>query len=130
MNNSFLELSQILTGFEILNPKIAELYYRHLHEINGDALDKLLEVFDSTVKNHTGDPEALVGKFIWSDPTYKTVCQSIILAWYNSVITDPNKPWIAPPEIYYEALLWKAIEAHPPALSGGYFGYWRYAPEN
>jgi hypothetical protein len=131
MVNSFLELSKILTGFENLKPEIAGLYYKQLHAVNGDALDKLLNTFDTTVKNQPGNPEDLVGKNIWLNPAYKALCQSIILAWYNSAIaTDPNNPWIAPPEVYYEALLWKAVEAHPPALSGGYFGYWRYAPEN
>ncbi len=131
MNGSFLELSQILTGFNNLDAKIAEVYYKELHTLNGSALDLLLAAFDSKVKNQPGDAEALVRTNLWSDPTFKSVCQSIILAWYNSfIVVGGNTVWVAPPELYYEALLWKAVEAHPPAISGGYFGYWRYAPEN
>jgi hypothetical protein len=131
MNHSFLELSQILTGFKHLDAKIAEVYYKELHKIIGSPLDKLLDAFDLNVKQQVGDPEALVGKTLWSDPTYKSVCQSIILIWYNSnVVVGGETVWVAQPQVYYEALLWKVIEAHPPALSGGYFGYWRYAPEN
>jgi hypothetical protein len=130
MINSFLELSKILTGFENLRPEIADIYYKQLSKIYGDVLNELLDIFNSKVSNQDGNPEKLVGDLIWNDPTFKTVCQSIILAWYNSTIDDPKQPLVAPPEVYYEALLWKAVEAHPPGLSGGYFGYWRYAPEN
>lgn len=131
MSNSFLELSQILTGFNNLDAKIAEVYYKELHSLNGASLDLLLAAFDSQVKNQPGDPEALIRTNLWSDPTYKSVCQSIILAWYNASITaNGSTIWVGPPELYYESLLWKAVEAHPPAISGGYFGYWRYAPEN
>jgi hypothetical protein len=34
------------------------------------------------------------------------------------------------PEQYFRGMMWSVIRAHPPALSGGYFGYWRYPPEN
>ncbi len=131
MSTSFLELSQILTGFNNLNAKIAGVYYKELHKLNGPALDLLLAAFDSKVKHQPGDPEALVMTNLWSDPTYKSVCQSIILAWYNAyIVVGGATVWVGEPELYYEALLWKAVEAHPPAISGGYFGYWRYAPEN
>ena len=33
-------------------------------------------------------------------------------------------------EDYFESLIWRAALAHPPALSGGYFGHWRYPPED
>ena len=34
------------------------------------------------------------------------------------------------PEEYFSGLAWKIIGAHPPGLSGGYFGHWRYRPDN
>lgn len=36
----------------------------------------------------------------------------------------------ASPEDYFESVIWRVIQAHPPALSGGYFGHWYYAPED
>ena len=30
---------------------------------------------------------------------------------------------------YYRALVWDAIGAHPPTLSNGYYGHWKYPPE-
>jgi hypothetical protein len=34
------------------------------------------------------------------------------------------------PEEYFSGLAWQIIGAHPPGLSGGYFGHWRYRPDN
>jgi hypothetical protein len=34
------------------------------------------------------------------------------------------------PATYFGALLWPVIGAHPPGLSGGYFGHWRYLPDD
>jgi hypothetical protein len=33
-------------------------------------------------------------------------------------------------EEYFSGLAWLIIGAHVPGLSGGYFGHWRYRPEN
>jgi hypothetical protein len=43
--------------------------------------------------------------------------------------TQP-KPMIASPEDYFESVVWKVIQAHPPGLSGGYYGHWHYPPED
>ena len=34
------------------------------------------------------------------------------------------------PEDYIDSLIWRAALAHPRGLSGGYFGHWRYPPED
>jgi hypothetical protein len=31
---------------------------------------------------------------------------------------------------YFEAVMWRAIQAHPRGLSGGYYGHWHYPPED
>lgn len=131
MADAFLALSEILTGFNGLSPVIAAQYQKEVHGIHGASLDQLLAFFENYIAGQPGDLEELAGKLIWTNGAFRAVCQSVILIWYNASITlDAANTWLAPPETYYEALLWKAIEAHPPALSGGYFGYWRYAPEN
>jgi hypothetical protein len=33
-------------------------------------------------------------------------------------------------EEYFSGLAWSILGAHVPGLSGGYFGHWRYRPEN
>ena len=41
-----------------------------------------------------------------------------------------RKTMIASPEDYFESVVWKVIQAHPPGLSGGYYGHWHYPPED
>jgi hypothetical protein len=31
---------------------------------------------------------------------------------------------------YFESVMWRAIQAHPRGLSGGYYGHWHYPPED
>ncbi len=129
MLEHFIELSKILTGYDKLNSKIAELYYAKLTEVFGAKLSTLLDEYNAAVRSGIGNPEDLVRNQIWSNPEMRSICQDIIKLWYTASL-NITTVWIAPPGAYFEALLWKAIEAHPPGLSGGYFGYWRYAPEN
>jgi hypothetical protein len=132
MKKSFLELSKILTGFEDLKEQPGEVYYAILSKILGNDFASLLSEYDKKVKGQKGQPEELVNVHLWSNPADKKICQTIIRVWYHALLTKgaDGFDWIAPSEIYYEALIWKAIKAHPLGLSGGYFGYWRYAPEN
>lgn len=126
-----MKLSEVLTGFDNLSPEAAKLYYQQLSQSNKAELESLLSSFEALTKDGQKDLEGVVREKIWNDAALKSVCQSIILIWYNAAISSNNVvTWQAPPQFYYDALLWRAVEAHPPALSGGYFGYWRYAPEN
>jgi hypothetical protein len=135
MLTDFIELSVILTGYEKLNPRIAQLYYDKLSNVFGEHFSKILETYHEAVKINVNDPELVVRTKIWSDHDMQVLSQEIIKLWYTARLTTTNfvtapVNWVAPQEAYFESLLWKTIEAHPPALSGGYFGYWRYAPEN
>ena len=131
MDELFLKLSEVLTGFNNLSPEAAKLYHQKLSESNAAGLESLLTAFKALLRDPKNDIEERVRQKIWADATLKSVCQSIILIWYNASINPGSGiTWQAPPQFYYDALLWRAVEAHPPALSGGYFGYWRYAPEN
>lgn len=132
MLESFAELSKILTGFEDLKQKPAEAYYAVLLKNFENGFKNLLSGYQKMVKDQKGQPEELVKMHLWSVPENKKICQSIIRIWYNVLMSKniDGFDWIGPSELYYEALIWKAVEAHPAGLSGGYFGYWRYAPEN
>lgn len=131
MPSPFLSLSCALTGFDNLSQQTADLYYNKLKELFPN-IDDLITTYQSNISEVSGDHEQNIRQNIWTNQGFKAICQQIIAVWYNASLTDTNGnvTWQAPPEFYFDALLWKAIEAHPPALSGGYFGYWRYAPEN
>jgi hypothetical protein len=68
-----------------------------------------------------------------NDTLRPTVCQ-IILLWYTSAMWDnlniPPVMRYSTPEEYFSGLAWRIMGAHVPGLSGGYFGHWRYRPDN
>jgi hypothetical protein len=132
MIESFLELSKILTGFTDLKLKPAEVYYEALSKNLKKDFTRLLSEYEKKVRNKKGSPDELVRTHLWQDANNKKICQSIIRAWYSASLSAAADgfDFMAPTDVYYEALIWKTVEAHPLALSGGYFGYWRYAPEN
>jgi hypothetical protein len=129
---SFLRLSEILTGHDDLNRNVNQLYFNKLNELFPEDFPKLLKAFQTEVESKNGDHEHLVRIHLWGNKAYRKTCQTVIRLWYNAALSagDNDTDWPGTPEAYYEALLWKTIDAHPPGLSGGYFGYWRYTPEN
>ena len=78
------------------------------------------------------DPDRGFDELLKEDANAAALRQ-IVLLWYTgftfsadgrSALTTTTA------EAYFEGLLWRAIRAHPPGLSGGYFGHWRYGPED
>jgi hypothetical protein len=138
MEELFLKLSAALTGFDDLDPKLGSLYYKELMKVAGPQVTALLQTFSTKVLGHPASaahtasaaPEDLIRENIWNVLDFQTLSQAIINLWYTATLKLGSVTWVAPPEAYFDTLLWRAIEAHPPAVSGGYFGYWRYPPEN
>ncbi|HTQ60452.1 MAG TPA: sugar dehydrogenase complex small subunit [Candidatus Solibacter sp.] len=133
----FLALSRILTGVEKLD---AELGRQYLDRLNSGPFSvpfgQIVSRFQG-LKNKA-DLAGQVKKRIVSDDSLRpTVCQ-IILLWYTSTLQEnlgvqPPAPPVmrfGTQEEYFSGLAWTIIGAHPPGLSGGYFGHWRYRPEN
>jgi hypothetical protein len=130
----FLSLSRILTGIENLDAALGREYLNRLTGTTfGAPLRQLMERFRALGKEPT--TELVQQQILAEDALRPTVCQ-IILLWYTSGMQDPKDP-MAPTimhygtqEEYFSALGWRLIGAHVPGLSGGYFGHWRYRPEN
>ena len=133
--DDFLALSRILTGVEVLDVEAGRQYLDLLAStVFGLPLRQVLDQFRRLDKNGT---LAQVKQTILSDDTLRpTLCQ-IVLLWYTSAMQDnPDDPKAATnmrygtPEEYFSGLGWQLIGAHAPGLSGGYFGHWRYRPDN
>ena len=45
-------------------------------------------------------------------------------------LSNPGAMRYGTEEEYFSGLAWSAMGAHVPGLSGGYFGHWRYRPDN
>jgi hypothetical protein len=133
MLKDFLALSRILTGVENLDEELGRQYLDRLTSSPYDLF--LRQILDRFLG--FADDDTLVERVkhdILSDGELRpTVCQ-IILLWYTSAMRDNEAAPLAlrygTQEAYFSGLVWNIIGAHPPGLSGGYFGHWRYASEN
>lgn len=131
----FVELSQVLTGVEHLPADLAAEYDARLRTDGmAIALDRLLEVYQKLKDQGRLDHDSLA-IHLFVDPDLRLVAEQIIVLWYSSALmktgsTGQVELIFGKPEHHFRALLWDVIGAHPPALSGGYFGHWHYPPEN
>jgi hypothetical protein len=135
--DDFLALSRILTGVDKLDAKLGRQY---LDRLNSSPFNPLLSQILKKFKGLREEPDVVEQakkQIVGNDSLRPTVCQ-IILLWYTSTVQDnlgmnPSAPPVmrfGTQEEYFSGLAWTIIGAHPPGLSGGYFGHWRYRPDN
>jgi Membrane bound FAD containing D-sorbitol dehydrogenase len=133
MLEEFLALSRILTGVDALDPAIGGAYLdRLLSSPLEPAVRQVLKRFHG-LKPGATLADQVRKKIVGDDALRPTVCQ-IVLIWYTSALRDNPSPAIVlrygTPEEYFSGLAWRIMGAHAPGLSGGYFGHWRYRPDN
>ena len=135
--DDFLALSRILTGVDNLD---ADLGQQYLDRLNSSPFNIFLLQILKRFHDLRDKPDVVdqVKKQIVADDSLRpTICQ-IVLLWYTSTVQDnlgiqPPAPPVmrfGTQEEYFSGLAWTVIGAHPPGLSGGYFGHWRYRPDN
>lgn len=140
-HETFLKLSQVLTGEQRLSLALAEEYYDRILRAYPEQLAELLTKFDSLSSSgdQPCDDDQLCDEIrnnIMVVVELAKVAREIIMLWYMSGFRSPDENCgeqeLGPetPEQYFQGLLWPTIRAHPLGLSGGYFGYWHYPPEN
>jgi hypothetical protein len=142
MLDEFMALSRVLTGVENLDRNLGKMYLDRL--VSSRFQPDLAEILERFRGLKKGDKlvEQVKVKIVEVDELNPTVCQ-IVLLWFTATMQDnmgvvpqPSAPLpqpafrYGPPEEYFSGMAWKIIGAHPPGLSGGYFGHWRYRPEN
>ncbi len=125
----FAEMSSKLCGDDSLSLPLAEEYYTcFLPDTN---FIKLLEQYKEIVEQNRGDIISEIEEKLLISPDFRLLIKKIIMLWYlgySDAITGDLKG--EKHYFHYEALVWKVIHAHPPGLTGGYYGYWAYKPEN
>lgn len=129
----FRALSVRLLGQNELPVDLAAEYLDRVRAVcpePGAALFDLLETFGEIVASG-GDVDAAIRERIFGDARLRQSARRIIILWYlGELVDDADKSIGGPPEHHFRGLMWEMIHAHPPGLSGGYFGYWKYPPEN
>jgi len=131
----FISLSRALVGVENLDEELGRQYLDRLISSPFEpSLRKMLRCF-GRLKRGAELADQVRKKIVADDALRPTVCQ-VILLWYTSGMQDnlgapgPAVIRYGSEEAYFSGLGWQIIGAHVPGLSGGYFGHWRYRPEN
>lgn len=130
--DDFIALSLLLTGEAHLERPLAEQYLNRITSGPlGASLPPLLTTF-RVLQSAGGDINAAISTQILADAVLGPLAKQILILWYTGILTDADgkNGSYGSPEQFFSGLVWPTIGAHPPGLSGGYFGYWRYAPEN
>lgn len=147
--DQFLNLSAALTGYnkvELQEAGVAREYLDLLVRMAGDTLcfDLWAET-QAIYGKHAGHPARLereVERRILKSEKYAPLARNIILLWYNAIWYQLPPQWTArhganaldqdqvvSAKAYPEALIWRAIGAHPPAAKPQGFGAWALPPE-
>ncbi len=126
---SFVRLSTVLVGEENLPDDLAGIYLAQAKSTLKDKLGALLTRFDELL--HGGkDAVTVIRDHILPDADFGATARVILVLWYTGGIQNAAGDWeVVSADRYYRALVWDAIGAHPPTLSNGYYGHWKYPPE-
>ncbi len=126
---SFVRLSTVLVGEENLPDDLAAIYLAQAKSTLKDKLGALLTRFDELL--HGGkDAVTVIRDHILPDADFGATARVILVLWYTGGIQNAAGDWeVVSADRYYRALVWDAIGAHPPTLSNGYYGHWKYPPE-
>ena len=129
---AFVELSSCLAGVDVAADLAADYLARVRTEPFGARIDALLALFRQLKqsKKTAADLDAAVRSEIVGSAEFGALASQLTLLWFTSAFADGDKWKFGTPDQHFRALIWPTIGAHPPALSGGYFGYWKYPPEN
>lgn len=126
----FIELSQILTGCELDVEQGSAHFERLLSTPLVPSIQDVLKRFERLPKRSAAEVQR---KLVADAALRPTLCQ-IVLLWYTSALrdseSDPSVLRYGSEQEYFGGLVWRILGAHPPGLSGGYFGHWRYRPDN
>jgi len=133
MLDDFLALSSILTGVGDLDPALGRHYLDRLKSTPfAPAILEILRRFHEFQPGPTLADE--VTQQLVSDDNLRPTLTQVVLLWYTSAMHDndgmPATLRYGTQDEYFSGLGWRILGAHAPGLSGGYFGHWRYRPEN
>jgi hypothetical protein len=125
----FQTLSADLTGEPHLHPnRAAGLLQRFLTVADPQVVARLAEVAAALPSEPAEREEAIRSRII-EDTPLRELAKVILVLWYTGDLLGSTTSTPTEDE-YFGGLLWPVARAHPPGLSGGYFGHWTYPPDN
>ena len=135
MLEDFIDLSRILVGINDLKAELGRKYLdRLMSSPFRPQLEEILSRFHPLKQAAGANVVEEVKSKILTEDALRPAISQIILLWLTSAMWESSGTLInlryGNQEEYFSGLAWSLIGAHPPGLSGGYFGHWRYRPEN
>ena len=124
----FIELSSLLVGVAVARIP-AQRHFSALKSADSRQLHQVLVRFRQ-LKAAGGDIVRTVQEKLANDAALGPAVKSIVILWFTGQLQlGLNAAGAAIGDDYFQALMWSCIGSHPPALSDGYFGHWRYPPD-
>jgi hypothetical protein len=147
--DEFLNLSAVLTGFNKVELQEAGVTREYLDLLVGMAGENLCfdlwaetQAICAKHAGHAARLESEVKRRILESEKYAPLARNIILLWYNAIWYQLPPQWTAryganaldqdqvvSAKAYPEALIWRAMGAHPPGAKPQGFGAWALPPE-
>lgn len=132
--STFWALSQALMGDPQLDERLCEAVMTGLSEGREPSIEKVLIRWAEAPVGV--DPTLWIAQRLWSDSDLRRVCQDIILTWSFGQFFRDGKAQLSSrieadmrATMWFSGSFWRLAKAHPPGLSGGYFGHWSYPGE-
>lgn len=147
--DAFMQTSRTLTGMPLDSPEDLRIGKEYLDRCihvtdmaDNNALPNLIAAYQQMAASQSSNAQAIGNSLVQNNAT-KAAAEQLIYLWYLSAFyvvpqPDPKNPsaagsnpaWVyGTPAQYEHALLWKAVNAHPPMLRGGPPGYWAKPPK-
>jgi hypothetical protein len=128
--DGFFDFCRIVSNADVAAAVLGE-YRARLEAAFGAELVKALADKTEAIVAAGGDVAAAVGAKIFGDAKLQPLAQQLVLLLFAGATFDAaSNTWtFTSSQSYFSALMWEAVGAHIPALSGGYFGHWRYPAE-
>ena len=123
----FIDLSEVLTGLDNLEPNIAAEYLERCaaNPAVVGQLKRLTQTLGSLHGNRSAKEKGMRDA-LNSDDALFLAAEQIIYIWYIGAFFDlDSKIWhYGPPEHYSWGKVWEVIGTKPPMMSGGSPGFW------
>jgi hypothetical protein len=131
-SSAFIDASRLVTGQTDPVPALADTYETQFNK--HPAAPAFLQACATALSS--ADPMQSIKAAMAAEPTTVGAAgKELVHLWFVGApgpVPGPtglnDQPYLTA-ETYFGALLWPVIGAHPPGLSGGYFGHWRYLPD-
>ena len=126
----FYVLSIALTGELKLNRSLAGgLLARLQGAPEAAVLPQLLQTFQEIMAQPSDQQEQAIRDMIMGDAAMRTAARMLVVLWYTGELRSATVSALTE-EQHFDGVVWRIAGAHPPGLSGGYFGHWTYPPDN